>query len=160
NQAEARARQQPATGETERLFLEAVSNVLGGRADAGRRELQALLGRHPRSILWQPALLAVANSFYLARRSRNLAATVTPYPPLLRAAHPLAERARYRRPDIPLAGMWRGQRGLGPRPAEIELKELIRIHPDSPERPNANARLAEVQEALADHEMKVATFFY
>jgi outer membrane protein assembly factor BamD len=144
--------------EGEGLFVDAVSDILAGRADVGRTKLEAILVGPPDGWLWKAALLALADSFYLEGGSQNLGQAEATYRKFLLQFpdDQLGDPVRINLADIDL----RRLHDNGLHPAEGELKELIRIHPGSPQRKEADERLAEILETLADHEMKLARFYY
>src|SRR5215471_8040250 len=140
------------------LFADAVSDILAGRADVGRTKVDAILAGPPSGWLGKAALLALADSFYLEGGSENLAQAEASYRKFLLQFpdDQLGDPVRISLADIDL----RRLHDNGLHPAESELKELIRIHPESPQRKQSEERLAEILETLADHEMKVARFYY
>jgi len=56
--------------------------------------------------------------------------------------------------------MWIRDRETGLVSADRELEELIRLRPASRKRKEVEARLDQIYEELAEHEMKVARFYY
>ena len=147
-----------ARDEGEGFFADAVSDILAGRVDLGHTKLEAILVGPPGGWLWKAALLALADSFYLEGGSQNLGQAEASYRQFLLQFpdDQLGDPVRINLADIDL----RRLHDNGLHPAEGELEEIIRIHPESPQRKEAGGRLAEILETLADHEMKVARFYY
>ncbi|HYL97440.1 MAG TPA: outer membrane protein assembly factor BamD, partial [Blastocatellia bacterium] len=107
--------------------------------------------------------LAAADSFYLEGGSKNLAQAEAGYRDFLQffPNDPLDDDVMIKIAEIHMRQVMAPDRDIThAKQAELELKELIRLHPDSLRRKEADERLSEVQEYLAMHELKVAKFYY
>ena len=150
-------------GRDRELFSSAITDILGGHGDAARLELNTILNAYSDSPLSKAAKLALADSFYLDGGAKNLAQAEAGYIEFLQffPPDPLNDQVRLKIVDIHLRQISTEDRAIPhAQAAERELKDLIRDHPDSPVRKEADARLTEIQELLAGHELKVARFYY
>ena len=157
------AMEKPTVGRDKELFGTAVGEIRAGREDTGRILLETILNTYPDSPYVKAAKLAMADSFYLEGGSKNLAQAEAGYRDFLQffPNDPLDDNVMIKIAEIHMRQVMAPDRDIThAKQAEQELKELIRLHPDSQRRKEADERLGEVQEYLAMHELKVGIFYY
>lgn len=157
------AMEKATAGRDKELFKNAVSDIRNGHEDSGRILLNTILNTYPDSPLVKTAKLAMADSFYLEGGTKNLAQAEAGYRDFLQffPTDPLDDDVMIKIAEIHMRQVQAADRDTThAKAAERELKELIKLHPDSRRRKEADERLTEVQEYLAMHELKVAKFYY
>ena len=149
-------------GEDEKVFLDAVSDFLSGRAADARTELESILRIYPRSQVYKAALLALADSYYIKGGNDNSREAEAGYRKflLIFPDDRLADAVRIKLADTYIRWTWFGDRGAGLGSAKRELEELIWLNPAGRKRKEAEVRLGQIYEHIAEHEMKVARFYY
>lgn len=145
------------------LFENAKQDIAKGRHTIARLTLQTLINSYPDSEYLAQAKLMIADSFYTEGGTAGLTQAVAEYkdfitffPFLPEAAYAQLQvgRSHYRRMEKPDRD--RTQARL----AEQELQEFILKYPNSPLLPEAEQRLREVQEVLAEGDFRVGRFYY
>jgi outer membrane protein assembly factor BamD len=145
------------------LFRDGVNAMRKGRYEEGRMLLNTLINTYTESPLLRVAKLSIADSFYLEGGSKNLAQAEVEYRDWLQffPEDPLADQVRLKIAEIHLRQVMAPDRDIThAKQAERQLKEILRLHPDSQIKESVEARMREVQEILATHELKVARFYY
>jgi len=151
------------TGRDRELFKTAIGDIRDGHEDAGRMELNTIINTYPDSPLVKASKLAMSDSFYLEGGSKNLAQAEAGYREFLQffPEDPLGDSVMLKMAEIHMRQLMAPDRDTThAKQAEHQLKELLRLHPDTPMKVEVEARIREIQEYLAEHEMKVARFYY
>jgi outer membrane protein assembly factor BamD len=128
-----------------------------------RRYLQHAFEVEPNSVSGREALLRVADSLYLEGGRTNLMQAETKYRDFLNR-FPTSDRAGYVQFQIANSLAQRLERPdrdqTATRQAVAAYQELLRLFPDSEHTDEAQAKIAELRERLAEHEYVVAYFYY
>jgi len=143
-----------------------VDRALGETASArlvGDSGFQTIITTYGDSPYLPMAKLAIADSFFLEGGSSNLIQAAAAYQDWLAffPTHPLADRvllkiaeSEMRQIGLPDRDSTRARR------AEIRLKSLLSQYPNSNLRAEAQARLVEVQDNLALHNLYIGNYYY
>ena len=145
------------------LFEEAAKEVRKGHHDTGRLLFATIINTYPDSPFLALAKLAIADSFYLEGTTSALIQAAQGYQDWLTffPTDPLADDASLKVAEAEMRQMGLPDREIShARKAEQRLKVLLQQYPKSPLRPTVEARLVEVQENLAMHNLQVARFYY
>jgi outer membrane protein assembly factor BamD len=145
------------------LFDRAMDALKHNRFDVARLTLQTLINTYPDSEFIARAKLGVADSWYVEGGSAALAQAENEYndfktffPNMPEAAEAQLKIANihYQQMEKPDRDFTHAMR------AEQEYRALIQGWPDSKLVPEAEQRLREVQEVLADREFEIGHFYY
>jgi len=145
------------------LFEEAAKEVRKGHHDTGRLLFSTIINTYPDSPFLHLAKLAIADSFFLEGTTSSLIQAAQAYQDWLTffPTDPLADDASLKVAEAEMRQMGLSDRDIShARKAEQRLKVLLQQYPKSPLRPTVEARLNEVQENLAMHNLQVARFYY
>ena len=145
------------------LFEEAAKEVRKGHHDTGRLLFATIINTYPDSPFLALAKLAIADSFFLEGTTSALIQAAQAYQDWLTffPTDPLADDASLKVAEAEMRQMGLSDRDIShARKAEQRLKVLLQQYPQSPLRPTVEARLAEVQENLAMHNLQIARFYY
>ena len=145
------------------LFEEAAKEVRKGRHDTGRLLFATIINTYPDSPFLPLAKLAIADSFFLEGTTSSLIQAAQAYQDWLTffPTDPLADDASLKVAEAEMRQMGLSDRDIShARKAEQRLKVLLQQYPQSPLRATVEARLAEVQENLALHNLQIARFYY
>lgn len=145
------------------LFEEAAKEVRKGHHDTGRLLFATIINTYPDSPFLALAKLAIADSFFLEGTTSALIQAAQAYQDWLTffPTDQLADDASLKVAEAEMRQMGLSNRDTShARKAEQRLKVLIQQYPKSPLRPTVEARLAQVQENLAMHNLEVARFYY
>ena len=145
------------------LYDRALEDIKHGRFTEGRLSLQTLINTYPDSEYLAKAKLAVADSYYKENGTSNLTQAVAEYKDFI-TFFPFLEEAAYAQMQVGMAHykmMEKADRDSSQaQMAEDEFQAMLLKYPQSPFAPQAEQRLREVQEVLADGEYKIAHFYY
>jgi outer membrane protein assembly factor BamD len=145
------------------LFEEAAKEVRKGHHDTGRLLFATIINTYPDSPFLPLAKLAIADSFFLEGTTSSLIQAAQAYQDWLTffPTDPLADDASLKVAEAEMRQMGLSDRDIShARKAEQRLKVLLQQYPNSPLRPTVEARLQEVQENLAMHNLQIARFYY
>src|SRR5215212_991099 len=145
------------------LFEEAAKEVRKGHHDTGRLLFATIINTYPDSAFLPLAKLAIADSFFLEGTTSSLIQAAQAYQDWLTffPTDPLADDASLKVAEAEMRQMGLSDRDIShARKAEQRLKVLLQQYPKSPLRATVEARLREVQESLAMHNLQVARFYY
>jgi outer membrane protein assembly factor BamD len=145
------------------LFEEAAKEVRKGRHDTGRLLFATIINTYPDSPFLALAKLAIADSFFLEGTTSSLIQAAQAYQDWLTffPTDPLADDASLKVAEAEMRQMGLSDRDIShAKKAEQRLKVLLQQYPTSPLRATVEARLAEVQENLAMHNLLIARFYY
>ncbi len=152
-----------AAGRDRVLFEEATKEVRKGRYDTGRLLFANIINTYPDSPFLALAKLAIADSFFLEGTTSSLIQAAQAYQDWLTffPTDPLADDASLKVAEAEMRQMGLSDRDIShARKAEMRLKVLLQQYPKSPLRATVEARLREVQENLAMHNLQIARFYY
>lgn len=151
-----------ATGRDRVLFEEAAKEVRKNHHDTGRLLFTTIINTYPDSAFLPLAKLAIADSFYLEGTSSALIQAAQAYQDWLTffPTDPLADDAMLKVAEAEMRQMGLPDRDIThARKAEQRLKSLMQQYPQTKLRPEVEARLQEVQENLAMHNLQVGNFY-
>jgi outer membrane protein assembly factor BamD len=145
------------------LFDRAQEDIKHARYTEGRLSLQTLINTYPDSEYLAKAKLAVADSYFKENGTSNLTQAVAEYKDFI-TFFPFLEEASYAQMQVGMAHykmMEKADRDNSQaQMAEDEFQAMLLKYPQSSFAPQAEQRLREVQEVLADGEYKIAHFYY
>jgi outer membrane protein assembly factor BamD len=145
------------------LFEEAAKEVRKGHHDTGRLLFATIINTYPDSAFLPLAKLAIADSFFLEGTTSSLIQAAQAYQDWLTffPTDPLADDASLKVAEAEMRQMGLSDRDIShARKAEQRLKVLLQQYPRSSLRETVEARLIEVQENLAMHNLLIARFYY
>ena len=152
-----------APGRDRILFEEATRETRRGRYETARLLFNVIVTAYSDSPYLPLAKLAIADTFYLEGGSSNLIQASAAYRDWLTffPTHPLADDVMLKMAEAEMRQMGLADRDTShARKAEQQLLVLLQQFPNTSLRPEVNARLREVQENLAMHNLQVANFYY
>lgn len=145
------------------LYDRAMTDIKKGRYTEGRLTLQALINTYPDSEYLAKAKLGTADSYYKEGGTSNMTQAIEEYKNFI-VFFPFLDEAAYAQMQVGMAYyrmMEKSDRDkTQAEAAETELQTFLLKYPQSPLAPNAEQKLREVQEVLADGEFKVSRFYY
>lgn len=145
------------------LFDKAVNDIERGRYEIARLTLNTLINTYDTSEYLAKAKLAVADSWYREGGSHGLAQAEAEYKDFI-LFYPAMEEAaesQYRICDIHYKQMEKADRDPNQAlRAEQECRTLLTQFPNSKFAPTAEQRLRNIQEVLAESEVRVAAFYH
>jgi outer membrane protein assembly factor BamD len=145
------------------LYERALDDIKHGHSDVARLTLKTLLNTYPDSEYVAKAKMAIADSFYKDGGTEGLAQAVAEYKdfetffPYLEEASLAQFRvamAHYRQMEKPDRDTTQAQL------AEQEFQTYLLKYPQGPQAAEAEQRLREVQEVLAEGEYRIADYYY
>ncbi len=145
------------------LFDKAVKDIEHGRYEVARLTLNTLINTYDTSEFLAKAKLAIADSWYREGGAHGLAQAEAEYKDfiLFYPAMEEASESQYRICDIHYKQMEKADRDPNQTlRAEQECRTLLTQFPNSKYAPTAEQRLRNIQEVLAESEMKVASFYH
>lgn len=149
-------------GRDRQLFEEAAKEVRKQHFDTGRLLFATIINTYPDSPFLPLAKLAIADSFFLEGSTSALIQAAQSYQDWLTffPTDPLADDAMLKVAEAEMRQMGLSDRDIShARKAEQRLKALLQQFPKSSLRPTVEARLRQVQENLAMHNLGVARFY-
>ena len=145
------------------LFDKAIRDIEKGRYEIARINLNVLINTYDTSEFLAKAKLAVADSWYREAGSHGYAQAEAEYKDFI-LFYPTMEEApeaQDRICTIHLKQMEKADRDNAQAlRAEQECRQLLTAYPNSKFAPKAEQKLREIQEALAEGESRVATFYH
>jgi outer membrane protein assembly factor BamD len=145
------------------LFDKAVKDIERGRYEVARLTLNTLINTYDTSEYLAKAKLAVADSWFREGGTHGLAQAEAEYKDFI-LFYPTMEESsesQFRICDIHYRQMEKPDRDpTHALRAETECRQLLTQFPNSKYAPMAEQRLRNIQEVLADSEMRVASFYH
>lgn len=145
------------------LYDRAMEDIKHGRHDQGRLALQTLINTYPDSEYLAKAKLAIADSYFKEGGTANTLQAIAAYkdfgvffPFLPEAAYAQLQVAKAHYNEMPKPDRDNTQA----RQAEEEFQTFIEKYPNDPLAPEAQQRLREVQEVLAEGQFRVGYYYY
>jgi outer membrane protein assembly factor BamD len=145
------------------LFDKAIQDIEKGRYEVARLTLQTLISTYDTSEFLAKAKLALADSWFREGGSHGLAQAEAEYKDFILFYPTLEEaaEAQHKVCMIHFRQMEKPDRDpLHALRAEDECRQLIVQFPNSKFVPEAQQRLREIQEVLAEHEYRVGSFYH
>ena len=145
------------------LFDRAMQAMKDGKYDVARLTLQTLINTYPDSEYVARAKLAIGDSWYAEGGSAGLTQAENEYKDFetFFPNSPEAAEAQLKIANIHFREMEKPDRDYThAMRAEEEYRYLITTYPDSKLVPEANQKLLQVQEVLAEREFRIGRFYY
>src|ERR1035438_5842825 len=145
------------------LFDKAINDVEHSRFEIARFTLQTLINTYDTSEYLAKAKLAVADSWLREGGAHGFAQAEAEYKDFILFYPNMEEaaEAQFKICDMQYRQMDKADRDpVQARTAEFECKDVLLKFPNSKFAPQAQQRLLEVQETIADGEMKVGQYYY
>lgn len=145
------------------LYDRAQEDMKHSRYTEGRLALQTLINTYPDSEYLAKAKLAVADSYFKEGGTSNYTQAIAEYKDF-ETFFPFLDEAAYAQMQVGMCHfkmMEKADRDTAQAEfAEAEFQSMLVKYPQSAMAPQAEQRLREVQEILADGEFKIARFYY
>jgi outer membrane protein assembly factor BamD len=145
------------------LFDTAMNDIKKDRFDEGRLAFQTLINTYPDSEYLAKAKLAVADSYYKEGGTSGLTQAVAEYQDFI-TFFPFLDEAAYAQMQVGMAHYKQMEKPDRDRDQALEsegaFQTFLQKYPSSPLYKDAQQRLRDVQEVLADGEFRVAEFYY
>ena len=145
------------------LYDKAVNDIKHGRHEVGRLGLQTLINTYPDSEFLAKAKLAIADSYFKEGGTANTTQAVAGYKDFI-VFFPFLPEAAYAQMQVAMANyneMAKADRdSTHTKLAEEEFQTFLQKYPKDPLAPQAEQRLREVQEVLAEGQFRIAYYYY
>lgn len=145
------------------LYDKAMADVKRGHHEVGRLSLQTLINTYPDSEYLAKAKLAIADSYYKEGGTSNTTQAINGYKDFI-VFFPFLPEAAYAQMQVAMANyneMAKPDRDTTHAiAAEEEFQTFLLKYPKDPLVPQAEQRLREVQEMLAEGQYRVAYYYY
>jgi len=145
------------------LYDKAINDVKHGRHEVGRLGLQTLINTYPDSEYLAKAKLAIADSYFKEGGTANTTQAIAGYKDFI-VFFPFLPEAAYAQMQVAMANyneMAKADRdSTHAKLAEEEFQTFLQKYPKDPLVPQAEQRLREVQEVLAEGQFRIAYFYY
>lgn len=145
------------------LYDRALDDIQHRRFTEGRLSLQTLINTYPDSEYLAKAKLSMADSFFKEGGTSNLTQAIEEYKNFI-VFFPFLDESAYAQMQVGMAHyqmMEKSDRDTNQaQAAESELQIFLLKYPESPLVPQAEQRLRDVQEVLADGEFRIGRYYY
>jgi outer membrane protein assembly factor BamD len=145
------------------LYEKAINDIKHGRHEVGRLGLQTLINTYPDSEYLAKAKLAIADSYFKEGGTANTTQAVAGYKDFI-VFFPFLPEAAYAQMQVAMANyneMAKADRdSTHAKLAEEEFQTFLQKYPKDPLALNAEQRLREVQEVLAEGQFRIAYYYY
>jgi len=145
------------------LYDKAINDIKHGRHEVGRLGLQTLINTYPDSEYLAKAKLAIADSYFKEGGTANTTQAVAGYKDFI-VFFPFLPEAAYAQMQVAMANyneMAKADRdSTHAKLGEEEFQTFLQKYPKDPLAPNAEQRLREVQEVLAEGQFRIAYYYY
>lgn len=145
------------------LFDRAAEDIKKGRYAVGRLTFQTLINTYPDSEYLAKAKLAIADSYYKEGGTAGLTQAVAEYNDFI-TFFPFLDEAAYAQMQVGMAHFRRMEKPDRDRTegrlAEDGFQTFLQKYPNHPLSQQAEQRLREVQETLAEGDFRIARFYY
>jgi len=145
------------------LFERAMEDIRKNKYDIARLTLQTLLNTYPDSEYLAQAKLAIADSYFKEGTSSALTAAVTEYKDFI-TFFPFLDEAAYAQMRVAMTHYRRMEKPdrdrTNARLAEEEFQTFLLKYPNHPMAVEAEQRLREVQEIMAEGDYRIARYYY
>jgi outer membrane protein assembly factor BamD len=145
------------------LYDKAVNDIKHGRHEVGRLGLQTLINTYPDSEYLAKAKLAIADSYFKEGGGSNITLAINGYKDFI-VFFPFLPEAAYAQMQVAMANyseMAKPDRDdTHAKAAEEEFQTFLLKYPKDPLAPQAEQKLRDVQEVLAEGQFRVAYYYY
>jgi outer membrane protein assembly factor BamD len=145
------------------LYDRGQDDIKHGRNETGRLAMQTLINTYPDSEYLAKAKLAIADSYYKEGGSSNITQAIAGYKDFI-VFFPFLPEAAYAQMQVAMCNyneMPKADRDdTHARAAEDEFQVFLTKYPKDPLAPEAQQRLREVQEVLAEAQFRIAYYYY
>ena len=145
------------------LYKRSLDDIKHGRFDIARLSLQTLINTYPDSEYLADAKLAIADSYYKEGGTTGLTQAIAEYKDFI-TFFPFLDQAAYAQMQVGMAYyrmMVKPDRDSSEAVnAEAEFQTFVQKYPNSKLEPQAEQRLREVQEVLAEGDFRISRFYY
>ncbi len=145
------------------LFERATTDIEHHKYEVARLTLQTLINTYPDSEYLAKAKLAIADSYYREGGMSNLTLSVKEYQDFI-TFFPFLDEAAYAQMQMGMAHYKRLEKPDRDRgealAAEDALQTFLQKYPNSPLIPQAEQKLRDVQELLAEGDFRIAHYYY
>lgn len=145
------------------LYDKAMNDIKHGRHEVGRLGLQTLINTYPDSEYLAKAKLAIADSYFKEGGSSNITLAINGYKDFI-VFFPFLPEAAYAQMQVAMCNyneMAKADRDTThTKAAEEEFQTFLLKYPKDPLAPQAEQRLREVQEVLAEGQFRIAYYYY
>jgi outer membrane protein assembly factor BamD len=145
------------------LYDRGVDDIKHGRNETGRLAMQTLINTYPDSEYLAKAKLAIADSYYKEGGSSNVTQAIAGYKDFI-VFFPFLPEAAYAQMQVAMCNfneMPKADRdNTHAKAAEDEFQIFLSKYPKDPLAPEAQQRLREVQEVLAEAQFRIAYYYY
>ena len=145
------------------LYTKATNDIKRGHYTVGRLSLQTLINSYPDSEYLAKAKLAIGDSYYKEAGTAGLKQSILEYKDFI-TFFPFLDEAPFAQFQIGMAHyrqMEKPDRDHSETvQAEAELQTFLEKYPNSPLAPQAEQRLRETQEVLAEGNFRIARFYF
>lgn len=145
------------------LYDRAMRDIKKGRHEVGRLTLQTLINTYPDSEYLAKAKLAIADSYYKEGGTANLTQAIAAYKDFI-VFFPFLPEAPYAQVQVAMTHYKQMEKPDRDRSealaAESEFQTYLQKYPNDPLLPEAEQRLRDVQEILAEGEYRIGYFYY
>jgi outer membrane protein assembly factor BamD len=145
------------------LYDKAMEDIKHGHHETGRLALQTLINTYPDSEFLAKAKLAIADSYYKEGGTANTTQAIAGYKDFI-VFFPFLPEAAYAQMQVAMANyneMPKADRdSTHIKAAEEEFQTFLQKYPKDPLAPQAEQRLREVQEVLAEGQFRIAYYYY
>jgi outer membrane protein assembly factor BamD len=145
------------------LYDKAMNDIKHGRHEVGRLGLQTLINTYPDSEYLAKAKLAIADSYFKEGGGSNITLAINGYKDFI-VFFPFLPEAAYAQMQVAMANyneMAKPDRDTThSKAAEEEFQTFLLKYPKDPLAAQAEQRLREVQEVLAEGQFRVAYYYY
>ena len=145
------------------LYNRALRDIKRGRHEVGRLGMQTLINTYPDSEYLAKAKLAIADSYYKEAGTANMTQAINGYKDFI-VFFPFLEEASYAQLQVAMAHYRQMEKPDRDRSqakeAETEFQTFLQKYPKDPLAPQAEQRLREVQELLAEGDYRIGYYYY
>ena len=145
------------------LYERALDDIKHSRHEVGRLSLQTLINTYPDSEYLADAKLSIADSYFKEGGGANLAQAIAGYKDYI-VFFPFTPKAADAQMSVGMAHFKQMEKPDRDRShakaAEDEFKTFLQKYPNSPLVPQAEQRLREVQEMLAEGDFRIGHYYY
>jgi len=145
------------------LYDKAMADIKHGKYETGRLSLQTLINTYPDSEYLAKAKLAIADSYFREGGTANTTQAIAGYKDFI-VFFPFLPEAAYAQMQVAMANyneMAKADRdNTHAKAAEEEFQTFLQKYPKDPLAPQAEQRLRDVQEVLAEGQFRIAYYYY
>ena len=145
------------------LYDKAMADIKHSRYETGRLSLQTLINTYPDSEYLAKAKLAIADSYFKEGGTASTTQAIAGYKDFI-VFFPFLPEAAYAQMQVAMANyneMAKADRdNTHAKAAEEEFQTFLQKYPKDPLAPEAEQRLREVQEVLAEGQFRIAYYYY